>query len=86
MNRRVFLAFATVFLPVALGGCASGGGGSSIDRDLLTEEELAPYLAQDVYQAVRRLRSTWLSARSSMGSPELTDDPTVRGGPGRRCG
>jgi hypothetical protein len=68
-----------VLLPVALGACASGGGGAGAgsDPDLLTREDLAPYLAQDVYQTIRRLRSNWLNARGAMGTPTLTTDPTT---------
>jgi hypothetical protein len=41
----------------------------------LTEEELAPYRAQDVYQAVRRLRSIWLNARGSQGTWQPAANP-----------
>jgi hypothetical protein len=75
MNRRVFFAAVIVLLPATLGGCASGGGGSSTDRDLLTMEDLAPYRAQDVYQAVQRLRSTWLNARGSQGTWQPAVEP-----------
>jgi hypothetical protein len=39
-------------------------------------EDLAPYRAQDVYQAVRRLRGTWLNARGAQGTwqPAATPD------------
>lgn len=81
MNRRVFFAVAVALLPAALGGCASGGAGSASgsDQDLLTQEDLAPYLAQDVYQAVRRLRSSWLNARGAQGTAVVTADPTAGG-------
>ncbi len=76
MNRRTLLALAIVLLPAALGACASGGGGAGgANRDLLTEADLEPYLAQDVYQAVRRLRSTWFNARGTQGTPTATTDP-----------
>jgi hypothetical protein len=70
MNRRVFIALAVALLPVALGACASGGAGSGTgsNPDLLTREDLAPYLAQDVHAAIRRLRANWLNARGSQGT------------------
>jgi hypothetical protein len=70
MNRRVFLFLAAAILPAALGACASGGAGSASggNPDLLTREDLTPYLAQDVYSAIRRLRANWLNARGSQGT------------------
>ncbi len=81
MNRKVFFAVAIALLPLAFGACASGGAGASSGRDpdLLTLEDLEPYQAQDVYQAIRRLRSNWFNARGSLGSAMF--DPSGGGGP-----
>ena len=67
MNRRVFFALAIVMLPAALGACAAGGPGaaSGSDRELLTLEDLEPYLAQNAYTVVRRLRGHWFNTRST---------------------
>ena len=67
MNRRFFLGFGLVALPMFLGSCAAGGAGASSNRDpdLLTLEDLAPHAAMDTYSVIRRLKGSWLRTRST---------------------
>lgn len=67
----------TVLLLLLLCACQSTAGttgGSRADPNRITEEELEDLTALTVYQAVQRLRPTWLHARVS----------TVRGSSGAR--
>jgi len=57
-----------IFLVGALltAGCASSGesGGTSRDRNLITQTELMEVPHSTIYEAVRALRPRWLQARS----------------------
>ena len=67
-------SYSTVFLAVALAACASGGGseeGSSSsggNRNLITAEEIAGTSAENAYDAIQQLHSSWLRARGG-GAP-----------------
>jgi len=69
-------SYSTVFLAVALTACASGGGsgeGSSSsssggNRNLITADELVTSSAENAYDAIQQLRSSWLRSRSG-GAP-----------------
>jgi len=77
LNRSIRSGLPLLFLFIAagLGACASSGsGGSSSDgprrggRNLIIQEELANTPATTALEAVQRLRSSWLNARSGGGS------------------
>lgn len=62
------LVIGAVSAALALGGCASSGtspgaAAGSRDRNLITNAELQGMDALNVYEAVRRLRPTWLRYR-----------------------
>ena len=69
-----------LLLVLATAGCASTGGGSStsVAGDVLTQEHLEEYSNQTAYQAVQRLKPTWLRRRG--GEPEVVVDGVHRGG------
>jgi hypothetical protein len=54
-------------LLLVLGGCAStgssGGGGATSNPNLITRAQLDQVTTSDLYDAVRRLRPNWLTAR-----------------------
>jgi hypothetical protein len=55
--------------------CATGGGGptASEERNLVTQEELAETNARYVYQALSRLRPSWLTSRGPAGMGNVRD-------------
>lgn len=60
MRSRFILASILAFLVV---GCATSGGSSGeprVNRDLLTEEDLADMENYTAFEAVRRLRPMWM--------------------------
>lgn len=62
---RAVLVLAATLLLIA-GGCASSGTGASSGRGsstTITRAQLDQLNANDLHDAVRRLRPTWLSAR-----------------------
>ena len=80
--------FAVIGLTLLAAGCAAGGGGGDVggrtqDRNLITIEDLAPYVGSGTaYDAVRRLRSNWLTGRGTSSAKVFVDgilmgDPTV---------
>lgn len=59
-------------LTLLIGACATGGGGERIgnDPDRITFEELQDVLELSAFEAVRRLRPSWLRARTAgFGAP-----------------
>jgi hypothetical protein len=65
-------SYVTALLATALAACASGSGGggtSGGDRNLITAEELAANPVDNAYDAVQRLRPSWL--RSRAGEPPV---------------
>lgn len=85
MNRRAFLAFVPVAL-IATGCASSGTGGGSSNRDTLTREQMSEISANNVYEAVERLRPRWLqirAARSMSGPTEIVVfmNRSLMGGP-----
>ena len=67
--------FGTLSLVLALSACASAGGsgtrpaGSTPDR--IVQEELATVSDLDAYDAVQRLRPSWLRTRANTPPPVL---------------
>ena len=76
MDRRTAIVILS-FLALALvtSGCASAGqgeGGSSGSRNVIDREALFDMEGMNAYEAIQRLRPTWLRARrTGMGSPQL---------------
>jgi len=63
--------------------CAPGGqsgGPPSSARNVVTAEELEASAATNLYDAIRRLRPTWLRSRSGSGSPVVFVDGIRAGG------
>jgi outer membrane cobalamin receptor len=81
MTIRSARPFVAMLLAAAFAACASSGGSGSADddsRDVLTRQQLAAYEPQDAYTVIRRLRSSWLNARTtgSMLSPQSIGSET----------
>ncbi len=86
---RVSLPVPIVLLLTAIGACASGGGSAGGEdaprrgsRNLIIQAELIDSPATNAYEAVQRLRSSWLNVRSgSAGSIQVhIDGRPVPGG------
>jgi hypothetical protein len=56
---------ALLLLLLTLAGCAAGGAGTATrgNPNLLTRPQLEELNANNLYEGIRRLRPTWLSAR-----------------------
>ncbi len=66
VQRRVQSPWMMVFAVAAMSGCASTGtGGASRSEDVITQEELAPYVGDDLSLVVARLRPQWVRPRTS---------------------
>lgn len=79
-NLRPSLCHLTVLAAAGLGvACASGGQseGTSRSRDVITLEEIQEANSSDPYEAVRRLRSSWLRTRSPGVESEVSGMPIV---------
>lgn len=74
MTIRSLRPLVVLLLAAAFAACASGGERTpaGVNRDILTRQELQAYDSQDAYTVIRRLRSSWLNARTtgSMSNPE----------------
>lgn len=72
---RSLIVMSFLLVAAALGACASGGGGGSSSgeaprrgsRNLIIQAELDDSPATTALEAVQRLRSQWLNARSGGG-------------------
>lgn len=73
---RVALPFALAAL-LAVGGCASAGGGSPQNPNLLTRDEIAAVNVSNLYDAVQRLRPRWLTSRGPRSLSGLSTDIVV---------
>lgn len=73
---RVALPFAVAAL-LAAGGCASAGGGSPQNPNLLTRDEIASANVSNLYDAVQRLRPRWLTSRGPRSLSGLSTDIVV---------
>lgn len=74
--RRLGTSFATALLLLAMPACATtpaaDGGGA---RNAITRAQMLEVNASDAYDAVQKLRPSWLTSR---GPTSITDDsPTV---------
>lgn len=62
---KLSLGLATAALLLLGAGCASMGGSDNGDQNVLTGEELREVSANNLHQAVERLRPRWLQSRGS---------------------
>jgi hypothetical protein len=80
MSTRHRLIPIVLFCIATLSGCASTGGGGSFDSDLITLEEidrLGPGIS--AYEAIERLRPTWLRDRGvNSANPAFENDTLPR--------
>ena len=79
--RRAVLA--TFALAIGLAGCgagAGGGGGGGGSGNRITNAELADLQQLDAYQAIQRLRPTWLRQRGSQLPNVYVDGARRTGG------
>lgn len=60
-------------LALALGGCASTGGGSGGSFGVLTREQLVETRQANLYQAVQSLRPQWLRARAQSSLTQASE-------------
>ena len=79
MRIRGWRAVEILILVVLASGCAPPGGtGERRDRDLLTREELEGMDHLSAFDAVRRLRPTWLQAERGRDSFVAQDRRSTR--------
>jgi hypothetical protein len=62
MSRAIRRLLA-VCVPVGLWACATGSGGATRDRNLISPEEVERAQVRDAYELVERLRPLWLRSR-----------------------
>ncbi len=69
---------ALVLLSLGATACATGSseGRSTGRRDLITAEELAEHSNLSAYEAIERLRPSWLQSRRGGDSPRVVLDRT----------
>ncbi len=84
--RRPALPLLVVFaaLLAGSGGCATGAGATSSSggsATVISRDQLEPLAHLSAYDAVQRLRPTWLRARGSEGPPVIILDGSPMGGP-----
>jgi outer membrane receptor for ferrienterochelin and colicin len=80
MKRAPFAFLALVLLVAACSTAGTGESGPRRNRNLITAEELAELDGvNSVYDAVRRLRATWLSGRGA-NRPRIFVDGVDLGG------
>jgi hypothetical protein len=77
--RREFLVI-TVLASILAAGCASTGteGKGTVDRDVLTREEIMGVEANNLYDVIRRLRPRWLQVRSTRSFSMETEIAVVQ--------
>jgi hypothetical protein len=61
---------AITLIALGMGACSTSGSGPGTpsQRNLVTSEELAPFLQLTVYEALERLRPRWLQARRAVSA------------------
>lgn len=71
-----FMAIVLLVLSLGVTACATGSsdGRATGRRDLLTAEELAEHPQLSAYEAIERLRPTWLQSRRGEGPPRAVLD------------
>lgn len=73
--RRFGAVVVTGLLLFAMPACAATPGGSGGSSDTITRQQMLEVNASDVYEAVQKLRPSWLTSR---GPTSLTDSsPSV---------
>lgn len=81
MQWPVVARLAVLSIVVAALGCASGGTGTTRDRDLIPRETIRQSTATDVYHLIRLERPSWLRGRGALtaqtGGEGLEDLPVV---------
>ena len=67
VQRRGQSPWMMILAVVAMSGCASAGtgGNSARSEDVITQEELVPYVGDDLSLVVARLRPQWVRPRTS---------------------
>lgn len=75
IDRRSFIGGVFAGFAVTAAGCAahSGGATASSNRDTVSQEELAETNARYVYQALSRIRPSWLTSRGPAGMGNVRD-------------
>lgn len=83
MMRRGFALFSVLAAVLAFGACASTGGMSGGDRNVLTADQISAIGVSTAYDAVERLRPQWLrrlqqrSLAGGGGSPDVGSEDVV---------
>ena len=72
--RSVLMA---VVFAASIGACASAGSAPSVDRNLITAQELEPMATNNVYQALQRIRPDMLKRNRGRASINLQNPRTV---------
>lgn len=65
LHTQTGWSITLLLLVCGASGCASAGAGSATVSDVLTREEVQASGAQNLYEAVQRLRPRWLAVRST---------------------
>lgn len=76
IDRRSFISWLVALTAGAGVACSSGPGpgtASGSNRNLLTQQELAATNSQMVYQALERLRPSWLNSRGPANMGNMRD-------------
>ena len=75
MTRRTLLILA--LLPPALAACSAGSGGAGGPGDRITTEQLQGLDVLSTYDAILRLKPTWLQARGAFSISGGSSAPRV---------
>ncbi|HUF68895.1 MAG TPA: TonB-dependent receptor plug domain-containing protein [Longimicrobiales bacterium] len=75
IDRRLFIGGIVALVAGSGAACASRTGGTtaSAARNLVSQEELAETNARYVYQALERVRPSWLSSRGPAGMSNVRE-------------
>jgi hypothetical protein len=74
INRRSLSAGLAVLLVASSGSCSTRGGETSTsNRNLVTHEELIATNARNTYEALERLRPSWMTSRGPANMGNVRD-------------
>lgn len=62
-----------LLLVMLAGGCASTGGGTARDRNLITQEEIQQAQVRNALELIERVRPLWLQTRGERSTRLSTD-------------